>query len=148
MKIYNKPGREHNTNNEEPMRKGITKVDNGYTIRHTINGKTYYYGCYKTLEEATKINHKLLTTVKDIKIYSTQHTKLHGKKYKQKIIRELCGKKENTNVNGAGKHTTADKKTHNTAVKNAENKEHQKKTENVQKNTEKNIHNNKQEQAT
>ena len=59
MKIHNKPGWEHNTNNEEPMKKGITKVDNGYTIRHTINGNTYYYGCYKILREATKINNKL-----------------------------------------------------------------------------------------
>ena len=56
MKIYKTLGKQHNTTNKTIQTQGICKVKNGYTIRHTKNKTTYYYGAYKTLQEATKIN--------------------------------------------------------------------------------------------
>lgn len=91
MKIYDKPTKEHYTNKDD-QEHNISKVTNGYTIRHTQTGILYYYGCYKTLEEAIQVN-KQLATKKYPREYSTQHLKLRGKQYKQKL-KKLLEEKE------------------------------------------------------
>ena len=82
MKIYKTPGKQHNTTNK------TIQVKNGYTIRHTKNKTTYYYGAYKTLQEATKIN-TLLQQKKYPTTYSANTIQLRGEKYKTKLKKLL-----------------------------------------------------------
>lgn len=143
MKIYKTPGKQHNTTNKTIQTQGICKVKNGYTIRHTKNKTTYYYGAYKTLQEATKIN-TLLQQKKYPTTYSANTIQLRGEKYKTKLKKLLEEEQwQYINANGVANNTREDNATHNTVAKNADKKQHEKKQETEYENTEKNIHKNK-----
>ena len=87
MKIHEKPTTTHNKLLNK-KHKHISKTNNGYVIRITRHGTTYYYGEYTTLQQALQTEYKL-----QLRNYPTElcqkNTTKKGEKYKKWLQQEL-----------------------------------------------------------
>ena len=88
MKIYNKPTTTQTQLIKDENTKHISKTGNGYTIRYTKQGTTYYYGEYKTLDEAQKIEY-LLRLHNYPAVLSQHSTNKQGDDYRKWLLEKL-----------------------------------------------------------
>ena len=90
MKIHEQPRTEH-LQLETTRHEHISKTRAGYRIRKTIQGTTYYYGVYKTLQEAISIEKQLNQHGYTPRI-SKQHNTRRGQEYTKWLKHKILGK--------------------------------------------------------